>query len=217
MCLFQMTCIAQSKKDYFEGVVTFSIKEFDGFGNPVEVPVDKQEIFFTEHVILTRHISGILLLMSEPVDISLNSLENAKYLIDHANKTIKKMQPPADVEEIVPIEETKLDDEEINGHQCEVTKIKYVHRYPGPYGEVSDTLTCTYYNSKTLTLTKPKTFALLQGNRNTLLLDGRYNGLPLKIVYIKNDGAVTQIQAEVIKPANVEEKVKLPDYKVISN
>lgn len=217
MYLSQVVCFAQSQKEYFEGVVTYSIKEVDGYGNPVEVPIDKQETYFTEHVILTKHISGMFLLVSAPVEICLNARENAKYLIDHPNRSIKKMQPPADVEVIVPIEEIKLSDEEIKGYQCDVTKIKYVHRYQGPYGEVSDTLTCTYYNSKTLKLSNAKAFAVLQGNRNTLLLDGRYSGLPLKVVYSKNDGAITRIEADMIKRVNVDEKVKLPDYEVSSN
>lgn len=215
--LVHATQVAQAQTDYFEGVVTYTIKEFDRWGNAVELPVNKEEIFFSQDIILTRHTSGPFLLMGERVDVYLNARENVKYLVNHTTMRMKKMQPPADVELITPIEETKLYDEEINGYPCEVNRIKYVHRYTGPFGETADTLNCTYYNSKTMKISKPKVFALLQGNRNTLLLDGRYAGLPLKVVYSKSDGSLTSIESVLVKQTDVDAQVKLPDYEVISN
>lgn len=99
---------AQAQTDYFEGVVTYTIKEFDKWGNAVELPVNKEEIFFSQDIILTRHTSGPFLLMGELVDVYLNARENVKYLVNHTTMRIKKMQPPADVELITPIEEKKI-------------------------------------------------------------------------------------------------------------
>lgn len=211
------TQIVRAQTDYFEGVVTYTIKEFDRWGNAVELPVDKEEVFFGHDIILTRHTSGLFLLMSERVDVYLCARENVKYLVNHTTMRTKKMRPPADVEIITPIEEMKLYDEEVNGYPCEVNRIMYVHRYTGPFGETADTLNCTYYNSKALKISKPNVFALLQGNRNTLLLDGRYAGFPLKVVYSKSDGSVTSIESVLIKQIAVDQQVKLPDYEVTSN
>lgn len=90
--------------------------------------------------------------------------------------------------------------------------MRYVHKFDGPKGIVRDTISCTYYNSKTLKIFQPSVFGSLQGNRNTLLIDGRYNGVPLKVILKRQHGSYIIIESEEIKEGQVTEFVKLPNY-----
>ncbi len=207
--LFNFHVFAQ--KNVFEGSIIYLNKEIDERGKPRMAPVDKEKIFFAKNVILTRTISGPQMFILGNIDIYLNVEKKLKYSINHDNSLIKRISD-LEIEKIISIEEKLMKDEIVLGYNCDVNFLKYVHQFDGPYGRVYDTLSCTYYNSKEFKIPHLDIFGLLQGNKNTLFLDGRYDGVPLKVILKKNDGSIIMTESVEVKQMNVDKFVKLPNY-----
>lgn len=90
----------------------------------------------------------------------------------------------------------------------------YRDRYEFYTGERVDTVSCTYYISKGLKLYLPLTFAQLQSNNNTKFIDGRFDGIPLKIIWEHLDNSRVVGEAINIEKMKVNEQMKLPNYPI---
>jgi len=210
--LFSDHLAVLSQNTFFEGSVTYVHEESDQGGNKTSTPVTKERVFFSKNIILREDVSGPALQIIGNIKVYLNSEKGLRYFIDDDRKTIKNVGTPKSSAIIRPIEEKWVGEEEICGYKCDVHTLKYVNQFELPQGTVIDTLSCTYYNSKILKIFRPEIFGRLQGNKNTLILDGRYNGVPLKIILKRQDGSMIIIKSDEIKPMDVNEFVKLPNY-----
>jgi len=204
---------ALCQSGYFEGTMTYSNREFDKNGREMPTPVTKERYFLTRNVILVKTLAGPIILAIGKVDVYLNATENVKYSIDHDNEVIKKSNISTGIQSIQPIEEYVMGEENFRGHLCELHFIKYVHLFNGPFGIVKDTVSCTYYNSVNSKVFNLKVFTALQENRNSLLLDGRYEGLPLKVIIKRQDNSQLVIECLEVKQMSIDDFVKLPTYK----
>lgn len=209
---FVATLEVFSQTEYFEGSITYSYKEFDKNGIKRIAAVEQEKIIFSKDVILSRTISGPILSYLKDFAVYLNSDKKIRYSIFYDEKAIEDVGIAKKMETINPIEEKALPEGEILGYRCDVHFIKYAHLMKHPDKYFYDTLSCTYYNSKSLKVLKPEIFGMLQGNANSLILDGRYDGIPLKVIIKSQDGSTILIEGVEVTKMNVDEFVKLPDY-----
>jgi hypothetical protein len=73
-------------------------------------------------------------------------------------------------------------------------------------------VSCNFYIAKDLKISKPESFARLQGYHNSRLIDGRFSGIALKVIRENSNG--TRIVMEVIKieEGDMQNFIKLPSY-----
>ena len=203
-----------SQDKYFEGTVIYVTREFDKDGHQIQSPITKEKIFFSKSTIVTQFIQGAALSLYGNKQIYMNSEKRVRYRIDNDSKLIKKVGI-VEIEKIEPLEEKSTDEELIQGYKCDVHILQYVHRFESPNGITFDTLSCTYFNSKTLKMFQPEVFGFLQGNKNSLFLDGRYDCIPLKVILKRRDGSKIVIESELIEQMNVDALLKLPEYPIM--
>jgi len=200
-----------SQGEYFEGSMTFSHQEFDSNGKKMATPVDKEIFFYKKNILLTKVISGPQLRLFGDQQIYMDSEKKIRYVIHKDKGYIQDLGIPSVGDKIDAIEEKTIGEEEILGYKCDIQFLKYVHKFEGPGGSVNDTLSCTYYVSKNLRVFHPEKLALLQGNINTKILDGRFKGIPLKIIIKRQNKSMLVIECVDLKIQNVDEVIKLPD------
>ena len=211
-CTISLQLFSQGR--FFEGRVVYSINEFNGAGEAKSVPVDQEEIFFAKNILLTKPVSGPFL-MFENKSIYMNSELRIRYTVDNTNAIIESLGVASLIENIVPLEERKIGVEEIHGMTCDINYLKYVYRFnESNLLNITDTLSCTYYNSQEFKVSQLDIFSRMQGNRNTYYLDGRYNGIPLKITLKRQDGSMMIIESTEVKQMSVDDFIKLPDYPI---
>lgn len=201
---------AQTKN--FIGSVTYSIKEFDGDGRERLTPVTAEKYFFGESAVLNKVLSGSQLFLIGNVDICMDISSHSIFKINHEERIVKNISGTIQSEEITPINEYTLESTFVSKQKCNVNFLTYAHKLLMPTDKSIDTLSCTFYHSQRFDIPYKKQLAKLQGNRNTLFLDGRYQGLPLKVVLIRQDSSKIVIEAIDIKEMSVEEYVKIPGY-----
>jgi hypothetical protein len=200
----------------FKGYITYNIKENDANGKSKLALVSKERYYFSNNAIIAKVLDGPQLFVLGKIDVYLDAERGLRYSIDYDNKLIENAPAPSDPQIIKPIEERLVGEGEILGQMCEIHFLKYVQYLPvPPYGGTrADTVSCTYYNSKFYQVAFIKQFCYLQGNRNSYFLDGRYQGIPLKIIRKKGDGSEIILECEEVKEIDVSEFVKLPNYPI---
>jgi|GEM_PF-2581436 hypothetical protein len=208
-------CAGAQEPQSFEGIVTYNSKEWDKLGKPVTGFIEEEQVIISKGRMLTRTLSGPQLMMIGQIDVYLNAENGLRYGIDHGNKVIRSMGQEPNNRRIEVIEEVRLNDETVNGISCQVNRIKYAYDFHGPYSLVRDTLECTYYSAKELYIERIADFCRLQGNRNTLLFDGRYIGVPLRVEQKRTDGSKIIVESKSIIEQSVDELLEIPAYKFI--
>lgn len=202
-----------SDPKYFEGIVTYNFKEFDSKGNILTTPINKERFFFKKGIILNEIIDGIHLLKFGNEQVYIDTEKKIRLVINNDQKFIKNIGIETVIQNVNAIEEKKLNEEKVLGHPCNVTFLKYVHKFMNPFGkEVSDTLSCTYYTSKQHKIFQPEVYGLIQGNRNSLVLDGRFKGIPLRVIIRRTDNSNMIIESSGLKETKVDDFIKLPSY-----
>jgi hypothetical protein len=196
------------KINAFEGTIQYSYLVTNSKNVRLPFPLITERVFIDEDNILFSPIDGV----AAGKDIYLSKVKAKAYEIDHLNLSVKIFnQQYLDV--INPIEYKKSGNAFILNHKCEVFYLKYVHslEYLKQFlASKSDTLTCIYYVPEDLRIPNLTHFAQLQGNNNSLLLDGRFETIPLKVEIIRSSGIKIIIQAEKIESKEVSEKFLLP-------
>ncbi len=213
--LFFLSVQSKGQEKAFQGAVTYSNKEFDKDGKLVSSLVDIEKYFFSNEKIVVKTVSGPQTLILGNVDVYLDAVNFKRYSINHDRGAINIVPAPTVPEEIIALEEAKLTEDVINGYKCKVHFIKYAHQFTGPYGnQIIDTLSCTYHVSEVMKIPNLKIFAKLQGNKNSLFVDGRFQGLPLKVVLKRNNGSKIVLECIDVKEMNVDLFTKLLDYRI---
>jgi hypothetical protein len=205
--------IAQSLP--FEGIITYKHSEIDSHGNPSKGAIDYEDVFFANQKMLNQVTDGDLLEIIGSHAILFDCNKMKRYRVDYKRLNLIEIEP--DVEEINQLSFTRELDEKVLDYTCHVYLLKYIHSYNIVTGfgeeERLDTLTTRYYVSPDLVVPCIKEFAALQGNRNTKLLDGRFEGIPIKIMIERTNGSRTLIEAQNIVRKNVDEKFNFISFK----
>ncbi|MBL7842553.1 MAG: hypothetical protein JNK44_01725 [Cyclobacteriaceae bacterium] len=198
----------------FEGVITYKHQAFINDDQQTYSPIETEEVYHNERYLLRRVLSGRALVLTGNRDILLDAENFKRIQIDHDKHTYTELDTaqPDNFKQFSDIQLLKEDT--ILGHNCTVYKFRYLLKSEVAtlYGvEMKmDTLTCEYYISSKLELSKPEAFAKLQGYRNTKLLDGRFKGIPLKIITTNSNGNKLIVEAVKIKQIKVD-FMKIPD------
>ncbi|MFM9837913.1 MAG: hypothetical protein ACKVOQ_06590 [Cyclobacteriaceae bacterium] len=193
----------------FEGIVTYSHVDNSLVDISMKNPIDIETVYFSAEKMINRVTQGDLLSVTGNTALFFDASSMKRYKINYDRKSIVDIGEEKDKETMNVIVMEKLKDEKILSFLCNVFLLKYVHSFEaiGSYGpEVkSDTLTTKYYVSKDYKIQNVKAFAILQGNRNTKLLDGRFEGVPLKIEIKRQDRSQTTILAVNVEVRSIDE------------
>jgi hypothetical protein len=193
----------------FEGIVTYSHIDNSLVNVSMKNPIEIEKVFFSEQKMLNRVTKGDLLSFTGNTALFFDASSLKRHKINYDQKSVVDIGEEKDKEKLNVIVFEKLKDENILSFPCDVFLLKYVHSFEaiGNYGSEieSDTLTTKYYISKDYKIPNVKTFAALQGNKNTKLLDGRFECVPLKIEIKRSDKSQTTILAIHVEMRNVDE------------
>jgi hypothetical protein len=210
-------CAQVPVNDYsFQGVVYYRYESKDAKGAKLLFPIEEEERDFDTNHILTKTLKGYGKSLIGNKDFWLDAEKGESLIIDHDSKTISINKHPG-TEEIAPLEFSKLPDVEVCQYWCEVYFIKYVYRMEHMkmyLDNKPDTLSSIYYVAKDMKIPNARKFAALQGNHNTLILDGRFSGVPLRVIMKRADGIVTTIEAMKVEPKEMSQQLRLPDYAI---
>ena len=199
----------------FEGVITYKHQAFINEDKQTYSPIETEEVYHNERYLLRRVLSGRALSLAGNKDILLDAESFSRFQIDHDKHTFSELitAEPDDFKQFADIQ--LLEEDTILGHTCRVYKFRYLLKSEvvTMYGvEVKiDTLNCEYFISTELKLCKPEVFARLQGYRNTKLLDGRFEGIPLKIITTNSNGFRLVVEAIKIDERKIDDFVRIPD------
>jgi hypothetical protein len=199
----------------FEGTIQYSYLVTNSKNIRLPFPIISEKVHIDEDNILFSPSGGIA--AGKDIYLSKNSMK--AYEIDHLNSSITILNQQY-IEVIKPIEFRKTGDAFILEHRCDVYSLKYVHSFA--YIEQfiaskSDTLTCTYFVPEIIRIPNATYFSRLQGNNNSLLLDGRFNSIPLKVEITKSNGVKIVIEATKVESKEVSDKFVLPSNYTLSN
>jgi hypothetical protein len=203
-----ISCFSQSTT--FEGIVTYSHVEDGLINKRLESPIKCEKVYFSKEKMLNRVTEGDLLSFTGNTALFFDAIRMKRLKINYDRKTVTDIGEEKDLEILNVIVFEKLKKEEVVlSIACDVFLLKYVHSFEavGDFGKEirTDTLLTRYYISKSHKISNVKSFSVLQGNRNTKLIDGRFDGIPLKIEINRNDGSRTTILATHIETRNVDE------------
>ena len=203
LLIISITSLAQSK--YFEGYIDYEYSEKDKNGFSFVPPLYQSYKLYLQPNILLRAIK-----QPEELDPGFNrvyshAVRKIQYLFT-GEQMVKSYNLETNLKPLNVIEERKEGEIDTLGQKCEVNFIKYVMQYEGIQGEIIiDTLSSTFYCSKKYKFQNIKIFAGLNKNRNLLLLDGRYEGIPVKVVVRQSNlRTKTSFICKEIKEMNVD-------------
>ncbi len=194
--------------DVFEGTIQYSYRVTSATNTRLPFPISSEEVSIDENNILFSPSEGLAF----GRDIYLDKIKMRSYEIDHLNHTITRIDQQK-VEIINPIEFKRIGSASLLDYQCEIYFLKYVHsfEYAGGFGDIkTDTLTCTYYIAPEVKILSAKFFSVLQGNNNSLLLDGRFESIPLKVVVLRSNGIKIVIEATRVSRKEITNSFLLP-------
>jgi len=182
----------------FEGAVYYQYKSLDSNGDKLLFPIEEEVEYYDEFHRVNRVLRGESLMMIGDKGIYLDAKDNALYEVDYTSQRINKLEITRE-DKIEELEFRKLNEVYFLDYLCDEFEIRYVHKmsYMNNYNPAfsPDTLTRRYFIARDLKINDPVRFAKLQGNHNTKLLDGRFAGIPLKIITRKADGSEVAIEA----------------------
>lgn len=206
---------ALTQVDPFEGSITYNHRTFTKEGTETLSAIETEEVYFNSRFMMRRVLSGQTLTLTGNRDILLDSDSFKRFQIDHDKHTFSELDA-AQPDDFKQFADMQLHEEDtILGHTCEVYKFRYLLKSEvvTMYGvEMKiDTLNCEYFISTELKLSKPEVFARLQGYRNTKLLDGRFEGIPLKIITTNSNGFRLVIEAVKIEERKIDDFVRIPE------
>jgi hypothetical protein len=214
LLILQSKKVAAQTGSYFEGVLYTHCSRIDAQGKSSPFVWEEIERYYDENHILTRITKGRSLDNRDRSDIYLDIEKSRKLKINHDSHLISILSF-GEAKDFPTLEFKKMGEEDFLGYACDVYFIKYVDRLEDIreiIGDVSDTLSCTYYIAKDLKIKNPKNFAKLQGNRSTNLLDGRFDGVALKIIMEHTNREKLVMMATKVEKRNVQEVMVLPPY-----
>jgi Domain of unknown function (DUF4412) len=196
----------------FEGVLQYKIRKIDVEGNEVPFVWSSSREYHSKDklVINTRETR----FDGEDFDMILDSKKEVLFKVNHEHKTITR-SADREIFEFTTLEFKKIGEEKVLGYNCDVFFLKYIDKLKTIKEIISvapDTLACMYYISQDLKINNPKTLAKLQGYRNTKLLDGRFEGITMKVIQKHTNGESLLMEVVKLEEANVEEKVKFSSY-----
>jgi hypothetical protein len=214
--VFPINCFSQN--GYFEGRITYQHKSLLKNGDIELFPIDKEQTYFRKGQVLNRVISGFIKERVGNKPIYLDTEKMLRYQIDNEEKVINDLGHERDLELIKPIEFKQLNRARILNENCDVYFIKYVHNYDSMSFDGSknriDTLRCTYFISSEMKIFNPKKIAYLTANRSSKFIDGRFDGIPLRVVIERSTGRKFIIEAVKIEKQDFSLFVDLPKYPI---
>lgn len=203
--VFCFCAFNDSDQGVFKGAIYYQYNSIDSNGDKFLFPIELEVEYYERFYRVNRVLKGESLEMIGDKGVLLDTKDDALYEVDYANQQIRKLAITQE-DEIEELEFRKLNEVFLLDHLCDEFEIKYVYRMSYMNNYISthspDTLTCRYFIARDLKIANPVRFAKLQGNHNTKLLDGRFAGIPLKIITEKADGS--SIVIEAIKIAKEE-------------
>lgn len=198
----------------FRGVVRYKYTDFNGEGKNILSPIETQDIFYNESHKLVRNVSGFVKDRVGNEDYYFDADKMVRYKINHNSRTIRNIGIENDVEVIHPLDYRKIGSAPVLNFLCDIYLLKYVHEFKintaTGQTETKDTLQCTIYSSIDLKMARAKDFAHIEGNRNSILLDGRFEGIILKVIRERKDHSKTVIEAINIEWKEMSEGTMLP-------
>lgn len=164
-------------------------------------PIRTESFCFGFTQVLSRVLEGDFTTIVGNIDVLLDIEKEKSYEIDHDERTIFVL-PSEKRDSVKYLKIDTLDSVELLGHRCVV--ISFSRPYRNDLVYVADTIRSTYYLAPSLTLSNPLKFAALQGNKNTVILDGRLSGIPLKIISEFPDGSKLITEAKQIRKSDID-------------
>ncbi|MCA4900619.1 MAG: hypothetical protein ACK514_13015 [Bacteroidota bacterium] len=215
-----LTVNSRAQAQYFNGAITYQYKSYSADGKQELFPINLEETYFFENKILNKVTSG-LLKSRRNVSILIDTEKMIRYQIDYDQEVINDLGGEKYPETINLISFNKLTNQVIRGERCNVYNLSYLHSYDSASIDGSknktDTLKCEYFISTKLRLKSPEKLAFITGNRSSKFIDGRFDGIPLKVVINNSSGFRIVIEAVKIDSTNVSKAVELPNFPIISN
>jgi Domain of unknown function (DUF4412) len=196
----------------FEGVLHYKIRKLDVEGN--EGPFvwnSSREYHSKDKLVINTQVAR---LDGEDFDMVLDSKNEAIFKVNHEHRTIKRMAERK-ISEFTTLEFKKIGEEKVLGYNCDVFFLKYIDKLETIKEIINappDTLACMYYIAQELKINKPKVLAKLQGHGNTKLLDGRFEGITMKVIQKHTNGESLLMEVVKLEKADVEEKIKFSSY-----
>ena len=205
-----------SQNIYFEGKITYRHKSLSKEGKRELFPIDTEETYFHNNQIVNRVTSGFIKERVGNKPIYLDTDKMLRYQIDNDGKVINDLGLEKHLELITPLEFKKLDDDKVLGESCNVYYIKFIHAYDSLSMDGNkntiDTLGNTYYISKSMKIKNHERIPYL--TRSTKFIDGRFDGVPIKIISKSWYGSQFVIEAIKIDRMDVSKIVELPNYPI---
>jgi hypothetical protein len=212
--LFLPLCAANSQDAFFEGRITYLTREFDEQGKQVASPITREEMYLKGTICVIKPVAGQFLDIFDQVDTYLDAQKKLRYGINHTQHFIRNIGPSPEVYEYQLLENRREGEVQVNGLACDLYIIKYARDYDAILNLATDTLRCYYYVSKEWKMPHGREFALLNGNKNSLLLDGRFEGIVVKLLIERKNKSRLEVTATKIEKMDAEEFIRLPDYPV---
>jgi hypothetical protein len=195
-----LMCAAQ----YFEGVVLYENTSVDGLGTKQMIPVEQELVTLAGDKMLFKPTKGMA--VSIVNEVLLDVAAKAVFEIDHNAKKIYQLAPMERDVHLMKYVETQKDTF-LLGRKCIVKVFKQYDVH------FLDTAQITYWLAPSLQINKVADFAQLQGNRNTLLVDGSLEYLPLMIRIRFNTGRqIIKKALNIAEKHHLKSELALPNY-----
>jgi hypothetical protein len=192
----------------FEGTITYKYKKTNASGNAGFFPQHLERLYISFDKILFRSVDGFV---KEHLnsDLLLDIGSGKRYEINHMERITYDLSPETPDTtgfKIKTVNEEPL----VLGRKCAVNRFNKYSVF------VQDTITYTYWFAPSLALGNLPRFASLQGFHNTLILDGSFGVLPLKVLLEYRNGDKVLVEVVEVMEGKVNENVfALPDYRVV--
>ena len=192
----------------FTGTITYKYTRTNLEGKILSFPQDVESVYISDSKILVQIISGQIKHFVE-YDLLLDLSTNRCYQVNHQEKTITEVAIQKSKDLNFEHHEQPSQRKILN-HECTEIIFKRLDVHSG------DTVNYTYYFNQNFQKKNLRDFAILQGNSNTLFLDGRFEKLPLRIEMRYPNGEVITIEAINFSRQDHHSSFSYPSYKLIN-
>lgn len=195
----------------FEGTVHYTVSLNDKYGNAKPFSwFGSRFIYYGDSLIISS--DGF----DKDIQDKLIVAKGAKlYEIDYKAEKLKLLDKRT-LRNIELLEEKALADTTLLGYSCKVYKHQHIrinNSLPLDAEHHIDTVNQVYYVASDLNIPNQRELAAAQGHNNTLLFDGRYNSLILRVEEYFNNGDKLTITATKIEFDTKKDYQKILVYK----
>lgn len=200
-------------KDSFEGVLHITFELSDSSGHRTSFPWQEMIEYHTKNHILQKLTKQT---RTGDFDMYLDADAHILYKVDHDQNVLMRLGKKSPMK-IEPLEFKKLGETDLLGYACDIYFVRFVNDLASlneflPVNPL--TVSRTYFIARDLKVMNSAILAGLQENRNTMLFDGRFNAVALKIIEVFPNGDTLIVNTTKVEERDVQEEIKLPSYPV---